>query len=345
MPVTIADLARRAGVSRMTVSRALRNHPEVAAKTKARILSLAKSIGYRPNPLVSAWMESVAAGKRPNYRPAIGWLSGYLTDEMRKSMLFRGNVFPTAQKRAESFGFRLEDHPLFFDDMTPARLSGILATRGCPGVVLPPLAEPVESLDFEWAPFSVVEIGFSLRVPEFNRVSVNHSMGMTAALEGLLHAGKRKIGLVIKRVSDNRTNHYWTAAYLGYGWRQPEMKGLPFHSPAQLERRGFLEWFRTHRPEAIVGADPELIDWYEKEDRRGPAKRCVFVHLHEEFADDPRIFGVVTGESSLVASAAVEMLIAQVNHNERGIPQSPVHTMVPCRFKKLAGEASSVRKG
>jgi DNA-binding LacI/PurR family transcriptional regulator len=80
--------------------------------------------------------------------------------------------------------------------------------------VIPPLAEPVESLDFDRAPFSVVEIGFSIRRPEFNRVSVNHSMGMTSALDGLIRAGKRKIGLVLNRVSDNRTNHYWTSATL-----------------------------------------------------------------------------------------------------------------------------------
>lgn len=341
MSVTLSDLARRAGVSRMTVSRALRNHPEVGAKTKERILALAQSMGYRPNPLVSAWMESVATGKRPGYRPAIAWLSGYLDEKMREGMLFHAGVFPVAQKRAEELGFRLEDQPLFFGGMTPSRLAGILATRGCPGIVIPPLHEPVDSLGFNWSSFSVVTIGYSLRKPEFNRVVVNHAMGMTSALDGLIHEGRRKIGLVLKRVSDDRTNHHWTSAYLGHCWHHTEVKGLPIFSPARLDRRDFIEWFRAHRPEAIIGADPELINWYEKEDRRSPANRCVFVHLHEEHANDSRIFGVVTGESSRLAAVAVGMLVAQINHNERGIPGTPVHVMVPCRFKRLAPAESA----
>ncbi len=49
MAVTLADLARESGFSKLTVSCALRGLERVAPKTKARILAVAKELGYQPN--------------------------------------------------------------------------------------------------------------------------------------------------------------------------------------------------------------------------------------------------------------------------------------------------------
>ena len=47
--IRLKDIAREAGVSVMTVSKALRNAPDIAARTKLRIGELAKRMGYTPN--------------------------------------------------------------------------------------------------------------------------------------------------------------------------------------------------------------------------------------------------------------------------------------------------------
>src|SRR5438045_7862675 len=50
MAVTITELAKTAGVSVATVSRALTDSPQpINEQTKLRILALAKELGYRPN--------------------------------------------------------------------------------------------------------------------------------------------------------------------------------------------------------------------------------------------------------------------------------------------------------
>lgn len=49
MPTTLADIARALGVSKMTVSRAINNHPEISPETRARILEAAQRMNYRPN--------------------------------------------------------------------------------------------------------------------------------------------------------------------------------------------------------------------------------------------------------------------------------------------------------
>ena len=47
--VRLKDIARHAGVSVMTVSKALRDQPDVSAATKLRIKSLAQQMGYVPD--------------------------------------------------------------------------------------------------------------------------------------------------------------------------------------------------------------------------------------------------------------------------------------------------------
>ena len=47
--VRLKDIAQLTGVSVMTVSKALRNEPDVSAKTRAKIKALALQLGYVPD--------------------------------------------------------------------------------------------------------------------------------------------------------------------------------------------------------------------------------------------------------------------------------------------------------
>ncbi|MFM1770182.1 MAG: hypothetical protein RJA22_2711 [Verrucomicrobiota bacterium] len=52
--VRLKDIAARAGVSTMSVSKALRDAPDIAATTKARIRALAEEMGYMPDTFAQA---------------------------------------------------------------------------------------------------------------------------------------------------------------------------------------------------------------------------------------------------------------------------------------------------
>ncbi|WP_071656998.1 LacI family DNA-binding transcriptional regulator [Mangrovactinospora gilvigrisea] len=47
--VTIADVAKLAGVSKQTVSRAINNKGDIGESTKERVLEIARNLGYRPS--------------------------------------------------------------------------------------------------------------------------------------------------------------------------------------------------------------------------------------------------------------------------------------------------------
>ena len=54
MPTTLEDIARALNVSKMTVSRAINNHPEISRETRDRVLVTAQKMNYRPNQFARA---------------------------------------------------------------------------------------------------------------------------------------------------------------------------------------------------------------------------------------------------------------------------------------------------
>jgi LacI family transcriptional regulator len=62
--ITLSDLAQELGISTATVSRALKDYPDISVKTKKRVLELAKKWNYRPN--------TMAAGLRKQESRIIG---------------------------------------------------------------------------------------------------------------------------------------------------------------------------------------------------------------------------------------------------------------------------------
>lgn len=70
-PATIEDVARVAGVSLATVSRALRGLPNVAAVTRERVQKVAEELGYRPDPNASR----LATGKSRTVGVAVPYIS------------------------------------------------------------------------------------------------------------------------------------------------------------------------------------------------------------------------------------------------------------------------------
>jgi LacI family transcriptional regulator len=56
--VTIKDLAKKLGVSASTVSRALKNHPDISVETKKAVNDLAKQLNYQPNTVALSLRQS-----------------------------------------------------------------------------------------------------------------------------------------------------------------------------------------------------------------------------------------------------------------------------------------------
>ncbi|MCI3919238.1 LacI family transcriptional regulator [Paenibacillus sp. TRM 82003] len=123
MSVTIKDIARLAGVSYSTVSKALNDSPLVRPDTKRRIVELAAQLGYEPNlaakSLVSRRSMTVGALLPSLERVALSALVGRINDELsaRGYEMILSILPPTDAVRLFQ---RLQvDGIVVFEDITP----------------------------------------------------------------------------------------------------------------------------------------------------------------------------------------------------------------------------------
>ena len=56
--VTIKDIARELGISPSTVSKALKNHPEISKETRKKVNDLARKLNYKPNAIALSLRSS-----------------------------------------------------------------------------------------------------------------------------------------------------------------------------------------------------------------------------------------------------------------------------------------------
>ena len=91
--VRLIDIAGRAGVSVMTVSKALRDEPDVSAATKTRVKLLAQQLGYVP--------DSAAQGLRNRKTKLFGLVISSLTNPVFSRMLL------AIEGRAQELGYEL----------------------------------------------------------------------------------------------------------------------------------------------------------------------------------------------------------------------------------------------
>jgi LacI family transcriptional regulator len=91
--VRLKDIAERAGVSVMTVSKALRDEPDVSVSTKARIKALAEKLGYVP--------DSTAQGLRTRTSRLFGLAISSMTNPIFS------RVVVAIEERANALGYEI----------------------------------------------------------------------------------------------------------------------------------------------------------------------------------------------------------------------------------------------
>lgn len=321
---TIRDIAAHVGCHYSTVSLALRNHPRIAAATRARVQQAATELGYRPDAMLAA-LTAYRVHKQPRTaRPVVAWLTNHATRHGWRGSACNVDYFNGASARAEQRGYRLEPFWLAEPGMSGRRMSGILRTRDIQGLLLPP-QESLRSVELEWEHFSAVTFGYTLVQPRLHLVSNHEYRTMGTLFAELQRRSYRQIGLVDLREHDERVDHNWLAAYLIEQHRLAPGQQLP---PLILDRwddATFLAWVRRYRPEAIVTKLPRVLDCLTEAGLRVPDDVGVAFHSLDEGA---RHLSGMRKNAYQIGVMAMDHVIDMIHRNERGLPTLPHFFMV-----------------
>ncbi len=146
---------------------------------------------------------------------------------------------------------------------------------------------------------------------------------MPAACRALGRDGHTGIGLVLADEADKRSTSLWSCGFLGLQQTLPEPRRVrPLLAPAaQLTPNAIRHWLRRERPDAVIFHNSAGVQKIPEFARGKIAAAVLGREPHDPL---PGIDQQFARSGSLL----VDLLAAQILHNQRGLPLSPVVSMV-----------------
>lgn len=271
--VSVREIAEHLGLSRATISMALKDNTRISEKTRQKVQRYAASIGYRPDPMLAvlAHHRDCRAGK--TVKAGIAWINAWPVPERLRSYREFDGYWRGAKAEAEKFGYRMEEFRVGHE-CSPARLHKILSTRGIRGILLPPSADQPDWGDFPWEDYVVVRFGRSLQFPMTHVVASDQVVNAMLAFTSLRNRGYRKIGFVTQLSDPKRGSQMFGAGFLGAQTMVAKEERIPVFKypkcPAQACATGFRRWFDEYRPDAILTDRCEIFDLLKQADLKVP---------------------------------------------------------------------------
>ncbi|WP_219910848.1 LacI family DNA-binding transcriptional regulator [Saccharothrix carnea] len=176
-------MARRAGVSMATASRALSPRGSASDSTRLRVAAAASELGYTPNPAARA------LATRTGTRIAVV-VGGHTAHVLNDPYVARVTAATASVAASREVGVSLHWLPLH----DPAELGRLTESRDVGGIILVNPTEPALATVPRSARGRVAAIGIGSRiVPSFD---VDNATGTTNVLEHLLVTGRRRIAMI-----------------------------------------------------------------------------------------------------------------------------------------------------
>lgn len=328
-PPSILSIAAAAGVSAMTVSYSLRGNPCISAATRARVCALAEEMGYRRDPAIEQAMRALRARKRGGgaFQGTLAYLNLYGKREGLDTP-YVTELLAGARERAERLGYRLEEAWAGDSLTSPARMREILRARGVVGLLVPPAPVGVR-WDWDWKGFAGVAMTSTVPELAITRVVPHHYANMIALVRRLRAAGYWRMLLVTNAVQEERAGHQSLAAF---EWFHRHVIG---EEPQVLVRAVTVTETKIEAFDLPEGIDVVLTSatWLvagvRGARRAGGMPRGVGLAVYG--AMRPKISGIDPRVRE-IGKVAVEVLVAQLNRHEYGLPEYPVMTMIEGRW-------------
>jgi LacI family repressor for deo operon, udp, cdd, tsx, nupC, and nupG len=238
MPATIEDVAKTAGVSTATVSRALRGLPNVAPSTRERIVRVAQELDY----VITPHLSRLISGRR-----VVGLLAP-LVDQW-----FFSKLLTVAELELLNLGYDAVRYNIDTPANQTALLRQLTSERLVDGFIIASVAlsdEDREIVDKSDMALVTVES----RRPEFDSVTIDNAAAAELATRHLINLGHRRIGFISGMESTLAANQIVKSAHPQTGYFSEVEAALRYTVPSER-----LEGYRRALTAAKIEFRPELV--------------------------------------------------------------------------------------
>lgn len=239
---TSKDVAKLAGVSHTTVSRAFKKGSSIKPETYNRIMQAAKAINYAPN--------SIAASLRARHSKTVGMIipSADVT-------LFV-NLAQVLERALAKLGYRMI---VSFDEYNPAQQLNALRTMAetrVDSIVYMPISQPDASAALNW--MRSTDIQFIQCISRVYEEQCGYLFDdITATIAGMRHLFEHGHRRILLLGGENRVEGFYRA-YEAQGMKPP----IPYESLEDLSvsdcREKVRQLIERYRPSAIFSISDQI---------------------------------------------------------------------------------------
>jgi len=328
---TMTDIARRAGVSKNSVSLALRGSPQIPEKTRRHIERIARALKYKKNPTVAHLMAELRKARQPAFQSTLALLNA----NVDPSAFTRHPTIPTyvagCRRRANQLGYNLDEFWLHDPELNGKRLNKILHARSIRGIIIVGLMKE-NRLPSSFLPtakeFHSVVTGVRTHEPTLSFACTDHHALALKAFEHALRLGYKRPALVLDHEIDRLVDGRFSSGARIAQQQLPKARQIePFHLVTEARKKPslFRDWFRREKPDLILTLYNVVREWLEEMKLNVP--RDVGLIQLEWRRDYPEWTGM-DQHNDMVGAAAVEMVINMIHNHPPGIPDFPLATLI-----------------
>lgn len=287
----------------------------------------AERLGYRPNARVGELMAHIRLARPLAKAEPLAFV--YLEGDRAAAAGngFAQQVERAARRHAERRGYRLDAFWLKGVEGNARRLADILEARGIGGVLFAPTRRTVE-VAWPWDRFAMAVVGMSEMGVEVPRAGHHHYEAMRMVLGRLQGGGARRPACLVAASTNERAHRGWQAAWLAFG---PRGGARRLRLYDEREAAGMERWLREVSPDAVVSDDPWTLRQAAACLGGLPRERCVLL----SWSAGVEFPGIEQGYDE-IAEHGVDMLVTQLQRNERGLPNPPPMLLFPGRWREPA---------
>lgn len=319
---TLADIARRSGVSTYTVSLALRGNPRVAAPTRAHVREIARQLGYRPNPLLSALMSRVRRRHGRETGVALGFIVCREKAAHPGQLDYQKLLLAGAAARARELGYRLDPIRLTSVNGHGRRLQAVLDARGIHGLIVGPVPARDFRLDLAWDRLACVTIGHSFGEVPIHRVTHNQYRSLRLVFALCRERGWQRPGVLLSRRVLEAVDQGFLGGYLTGSYLEARRIVVPplLYDDAHFDRATLVAWIKKHRVDAVLTLRHDTPDWLREAGYR--VGRDLGLVMLDRTESDHDISGIDQHHFEMGAAAS-EVLAQSLQNSQFGIPMLP----------------------
>jgi DNA-binding LacI/PurR family transcriptional regulator len=327
--VTLHDIARKLGVSYVTVSLALRDRGRISDALRAKIKRVAGELNYRPDPTARALVQYRSSKPASSIHSVLAWFNLWSDPKKLRSFREFDRYWTGAYAAADAAGYRLEEFTVD-QEMSLSRLQTILRTRQVRGGIIPPHRKVIDWKEFDWRDFSVVRIGHTVPSPPGQVVSPDQVGNTILAFRRMRALGYERIGFVGPREWSLDPTRWFSGGFLMMQLREPVRNRIPplvldGAQPEEAQLKRLSDWMQRHRPDAVLSEVASL--------------RAMLGALGFEIPRDIGMaaLSVLDGNADAgiyqnpeqIGSVAAEIAIAQIMRDERQPSSNFRMTLIP----------------